>query len=74
MTSVTQTILREALQLSPPERAELVEGLLQSLSQAPDPVVDAAWRNEAESRIDAYESGDLTADAAESVFRRIARR
>ncbi len=74
MTTATQTILKEALRLTPGERAELVEGLLHSFDVRPDASVDAAWAKEAESRIDAYESGQLSSDSAANVFSRIARR
>lgn len=74
MTTATRTLLRQALRLSPEERAELVEGLRQSLVAAPDADVDAAWAREAESRIDAFRRGEISADSTENVLARIARR
>ena len=74
MTKETQTILKQALHLKPVERAELIERLLRSFDKAEDDRVDALWGEEAESRIDAFEEGKLTADPEEAVFNRINRR
>lgn len=62
-----QQILKEALTLAPKNRASLVEKLLASLDQ-PDKAIDELWVMEAESRIDAYETGNLKAISAEQVF------
>ena len=62
-----QQILKEALALAPKNRASLVEKLLASLDQ-PDKAIDELWTEEAESRIDAYEAGNLKAISAEQVF------
>ena len=50
-------ILNEALKMTPAERAELVDQLLQSLDE-PDVEIDALWKEEVENRIDAYEAGN----------------
>jgi len=50
-------ILNEALKMSPAERAEIVDQLLQSLDK-PDEKIDALWKEEVENRIDAYEAGN----------------
>ncbi len=62
-----QQILKEALTLAPKNRASLVEKLLASLDQ-PDKAIDELWAKEAESRIDAYETGNMKAISAEHVF------
>ena len=62
-----QQILKEALTLAPKNRASLVEKLLASLDQ-PDKAIDELWAKESESRIDAYEIGNMTAISAEQVF------
>jgi putative addiction module component (TIGR02574 family) len=65
MSAVAETLLREALQLSPNDCAALVEGLITSLDK-PDPELDALWLKEAESRMAAYRAGELgTVDAEE---------
>ncbi len=71
MTATAQRVLREALTLSPAERAELIDGLFHSFDLDANPVQADAWRAEAESRIDAFEAGQLTDDTAEAMFGRI---
>jgi putative addiction module component (TIGR02574 family) len=71
MKSVVQTILSEALNLNPVERAELIDKLYHSFDRTIDAKVDALWANEAESRIDAYNNGHISADSVEAVFQRI---
>jgi putative addiction module component (TIGR02574 family) len=67
-------ILSDALVLSPIERAELIDELLRSFDPPEDDAVADAWKTEAESRIDAYEAGHVSADSAEAVFARINKR
>lgn len=67
-------ILSDALVLSPIERAELIDELLRSFDPPEDGAVADAWKAEAESRIDAYEAGRLSADSVEAVFARIDKR
>jgi putative addiction module component (TIGR02574 family) len=74
MTVATEQVLREALRLTPVERAELIDELFQSFDGTTDPAVDAAWAEEVESRIAAYDAGLLKADSAEAVQDRISRR
>ncbi|MDZ7681632.1 MAG: addiction module protein [Fodinibius sp.] len=50
-------ILNKALKMSPAERAEIVDQLLQSLDK-PDEEIDALWKEEVENRINAYETGN----------------
>lgn len=74
MTEAALQVLREALGLSPIERAELIDGLLRSFDPNPDQRHLDAWKEEAESRIDAFDAGMLTDDSAEAVFDRINQR
>ncbi len=53
-------ILKDALNLRPVEKAELIDKLLSSLDQ-PDKDIDALWAKEAEDRIEAYEKGMIKA-------------
>lgn len=62
-----EVILKQALLLSPKDKAILVEKLLASLDQ-PDSAIDGLWAKEAEDRIDAYEAGDLKTISAEEIF------
>lgn len=67
MPASTETLLHQAMELPAKERAALIEGLIASLDK-PDPALDALWLKEAESRLDAYKSGELSAVDAEQVF------
>ena len=71
MTTASQSILKQALNLNPVERAELIEELFHSFDKAHDNKIDSLWANESESRIDAYDAGTITSDSAKSVFERI---
>ena len=61
-------VLNAALDLPDDERADLVDDLVQSLGPAKLSEVDLAWAAEAESRIDAYEAGEMVTHSAEEVF------
>ncbi len=73
MSSEAQQVLRDALKLSPLERAELVERILASFSFPERQHIDELWATEVEDRIDAYEAGDLKSKPAAEVFARIER-
>ncbi len=74
MTTEARAILQQALRLATVERAELIDALFRSLGKGTSHDTDALWADEAESRIDAYETGELTADSADAVVRRIGNR
>lgn len=69
-----QSVLRQALRLNPVERAELIEALYRSFNPPTDKRRDAAWAEEAESRIDGYDAGRIAASSSAAVFARIAKR
>jgi putative addiction module component (TIGR02574 family) len=73
MTPQSQQILREALGLPPIDRAELVEQILASFEFPARQDIDAAWAQEAEDRIGAYERGELGSSPAGEVFKDIDR-
>lgn len=61
--------------LAPDERSQLVELLLESLHRDGVAEIEAAWEQEIERRISAFERGEVQTFAAEDVFaeaRRIA--
>ena len=60
-------ILKEALTLSPSEKAQLIDKLISSLDKA-DKEIDELWAREAEDRIDAYDKGKLKAVSLEKVL------
>ena len=74
MTARSETVLNDALTLPPTDRAELVDRILASFSFPERAVMDAAWAQEAEERIDAYERGELKSVPAAMVFEKIDRR
>ena len=72
MAASTETLLRQALELSTNDPLTLIDGLIVSLSEA-DPAIDALWLREAESRMAAYRSGELDAIDANQVFAELGR-
>ena len=68
MSSNAEKILQEALNLPPQDRAEVLERLLATFQEAPNPETDKLWAQEAEDRIDAHDGGELGSVSAEEVF------
>ena len=73
MTVRAEQVLSEALSLPPSERAQLAEQLFSSLDISQQEL-DRLWAQEADSRIDAYDRGDIKAVSANDVFKNIPRR
>ena len=69
MTARAEQILNEALSLPPSERAQLAERLFSSLDISQQEL-DRLWAEEADSRMDAYERGELKAIPANKVFKK----
>ncbi len=61
-----QKILKEALMLPPLNRVALAEKILASIEQ-PELAITELWAVEAESRIDAYDSGEVGAISFEQL-------
>lgn len=75
MSASLKQIEEQARGLSAEERAELAESMLESL-HAPVSEVEAAWAEEIERRVAAFDRGEMPSHPAEDVFaeaRRIAR-
>ena len=68
MSSLLTELSKRARQLPPEERAQLAEGLLESLQETPTPEVGAAWDAEILRRIGEYERGDAALVPAADVF------
>ncbi len=64
-------VVNDALSLPPKSRAKLAEKLLESLDDPRQKEIDRLWAEEAEDRIDAYETCDLKAIPGKEVFRRL---
>lgn len=60
MNERIRKLTEQASLLPPIERAELVEGILQSLD-SPDPELDRLWGEEAKDRLAAWRRGGLEA-------------
>ena len=67
MTHAVNSIINQVLELSAPERADVVEKLLFSLD-VPDANIDAIWVKEADARIEAYDKGEIETVPATEVF------
>ncbi|MEX2491143.1 MAG: addiction module protein [Nitrospirales bacterium] len=75
MSVSLKQIEEQARALSAEERAKLAESMLESL-HAPLSEIEAAWSEEIEQRVAAFDRGEITSYAAEDVFaeaRRISR-
>lgn len=71
MTQETEAVLKQAMTLGPVDRAELIEALFRSFDRQEADRVDVEWAQEAEARIDAFDSGAVTADSADAIIARI---
>ena len=71
MPKLGRQILEEALKLPPTERAELIENLLTSFEFPSRETIDGMWAQEVESRIDAFERGEINVTPAKKVFAKI---
>lgn len=74
MTSQAQAVLEQALRLDAVERAELIDALFRSFDADRRGPEDARWAIEAESRIDAFDAGKLSAGSSEEVLKRVGRK
>ena len=68
MSSLLTELSERARQLPPQERAQLAEGLLESLQEWSSPEVEAAWDTEILKRIDEYARGEAALSPAADVF------
>lgn len=59
MTKTSRELFEQILRLPAIERAVLVEEIYRSLGDPEDVELTRAWAQEAEERIDAYDSGQL---------------
>ncbi len=71
MSVNTENVYSQALELSPIERAELIERLLSSFDFPEREKIDSMWASEAENRIDAFERGELKSKSAKQVFEKL---
>jgi putative addiction module component (TIGR02574 family) len=67
--TITDNIFKEALKLTPSERAQLIDKLISNLDK-PDKEIDELWAREAEDRLDAYDQGRIKAISLERVLQK----
>jgi putative addiction module component (TIGR02574 family) len=68
MPDTATDLARRGKQLPREERERLVDELLESLNEPAAAELDAAWSAEIESRLAAYDRGEVQALSAEEVF------
>lgn len=69
MASKLKEIEKNALQLSPSDRAQLAEHLIHSLDEEEDPEAERLWIEEAEHRYQEYKAGKTKGKPADVVFK-----
>ncbi len=63
-----EKVLRAALSLPEADRADIADRLLLSLDASSQREIDALWAQEAESRIEAYDRGEIEVIPGKEVF------
>ena len=71
MENNTQQIFRDALAMPPVEKATLIEKLFYSFDQQKQEMIDQVWAEEAESRLDGFEAGKITAKPFSTVLAKL---
>ena len=71
--TVREQILQDALSLPPEDRAFIAEHLEQSVrhDEFASPEIAAAWTEEIDRRIEAYDKGEMKASDAATAMKRI---
>ena len=67
--TATDRIFKEALTLSPSEKAQLIDKLISTLDKS-DKEIDELWAKEVEDRIDAYDQGKINSISLEKVLQK----
>lgn len=63
-----EDLFKEAVNLSPMDKAQLVELILSTFNFKGRADIDSAWAKEAEDRLQAIENGDMETVSMEEVF------
>jgi putative addiction module component (TIGR02574 family) len=71
MSNEGKQILARALKLPPTERVALIEEIFSSFDFPSRKEIDALYADEAESRVDAFERGEISSTPARRVFEKI---
>jgi putative addiction module component (TIGR02574 family) len=67
MQASLEQVQRQAQALAPEDRAKLAEAMLESI-QTPISEIEAAWAEEIEARVAAFDRGETSTYPAEDVF------
>lgn len=73
MNALTAQIEQQLMELPALDRVRLVDKLLSSLDAASSRSFEVEWAQEAESRIQAYDSGQLSSSPASAVLDRLSK-
>lgn len=68
MPDAVAELAQRGRSLDPKDRERLVDLLIDSLTESPDPAVEEAWRVEIRRRVSAYERGEATLHDADDVL------
>ena len=71
IVSQTDRLYKEALELSPIERASLIDRIIESFDFTDFQSNEKLWAEEVENRISDYKSGKIKASSADEVFANI---
>ncbi len=71
MTHTAEALSAQVVQLTPAERMEVVERILDSLDQ-PDSTLESLWAKEADDRLAAYRRGEIKTLALSEVISKYA--
>lgn len=66
-----KSILEEVNKLTPFERAEVIEHIIESFDIEPDPGIQRAWADEAEKRLNDYRNDKTGTVSEQEVFTEI---
>lgn len=68
MVDLVRELADRGRALAPEDRSRLVDLLLESLHEPPLAEIEAAWSEEIQRRVEAFERGEVKTHAAEDVF------
>lgn len=71
MENNAQQIFKDTLAMPPMQKASLIEKLFHSFDQKQHDNIDQLWAEEAESRLDGFEAGEITAKPFSAVLARL---
>lgn len=71
MKPEAQKIMDAVSTLSPMDRAEIIEKIIETFDVEPDEELKKAWADEAKRRLDSYYRGESKTMSEEEVFNRI---